>query len=282
MTKFVTESEKQFYKDEGYVVLKGVYSSKEVEEIKREYEKIWCHSVASGSIYLNPAEPMDSLYRNLFQIHRQNEFIFNLMSDPRNFEIAESVLGEDALLAATTIFFKAPGTRGTETHRDGYGYGYGVLGGQACALWLSLDKSDETNGGIYIVPRTHKLGLLNISVHIGQSEPAPEGYKTVHIDTEPGDVIIWDSLTVHGSPPNRTKDRFRRSFFMYFLSSSVEKVLDSHDKLVNKNGELVKKPLNRKHKEMKKALDAAPYWGGIKNHVPHTFRSKYVTYLDNE
>jgi ectoine hydroxylase-related dioxygenase (phytanoyl-CoA dioxygenase family) len=40
----------------------------------------------------------------------------------------------------------------------------------------------------------------------------------------PGDVLFFNGSLVHGSEPNRTTDRFRRSFIGHYIGRSTEKI----------------------------------------------------------
>jgi len=277
---FLTEEEIDFYNREGYLIKKGGYTKNEIDELKKVYNRIWFKMVATRRADENAT--LDSLFRHLFQMHRVNNDILKFLTDSRNFRIAEDLLGEEVLATATTMYYKAPGMRGSDTHRDRYGYGDGIYGGKSCALWISLDHADKQNGTVFVIPKTQKLGLLNISIHIGHTKPVPDGFEIVTIDTEPGDILMWDSLTVHGSTPNVSEDRLRRAFFIYFTGTSVEKISFGHTDLINKDGQHVSKPYSRTFNTLKNKLVNAPYWGEVHNEAPDSFRSKYVNYLDEQ
>jgi phytanoyl-CoA hydroxylase len=40
---------------------------------------------------------------------------------------------------------------------------------------------------------------------------------------EPGDVLFFGGLTIHGSYPNTTADRFRRGFICHFVGEHATK-----------------------------------------------------------
>jgi ectoine hydroxylase-related dioxygenase (phytanoyl-CoA dioxygenase family) len=41
---------------------------------------------------------------------------------------------------------------------------------------------------------------------------------------EPGDVLFFNGSLVHGSQPNRTADRFRRSLICHYAGRSAERI----------------------------------------------------------
>ena len=40
------------------------------------------------------------------------------------------------------------------------------------------------------------------------------------IEMQPGDVVFFHGLTIHGSMPNRTTDRFRRAFICHYVGET--------------------------------------------------------------
>ena len=57
-----------------------------------------------------------------------------------------------------------------------------------------------------------------------QFVPVPEGLDEVPVDLDPGDVLFFGGNVIHGSQPNRSADRFRRSFICHYFGQSAEEV----------------------------------------------------------
>jgi ectoine hydroxylase-related dioxygenase (phytanoyl-CoA dioxygenase family) len=45
-----------------------------------------------------------------------------------------------------------------------------------------------------------------------------------HFEPRPGDVLFFNGSLVHGSQPNRTEGRFRRSFIGHYVGASAERI----------------------------------------------------------
>ena len=54
--------------------------------------------------------------------------------------------------------------------------------------------------------------------------PPPPGLSAVPVEMEPGDVLFFNGSLVHGSEPNSTSDRFRRSFICHYIPRSAAKL----------------------------------------------------------
>jgi ectoine hydroxylase-related dioxygenase (phytanoyl-CoA dioxygenase family) len=52
----------------------------------------------------------------------------------------------------------------------------------------------------------------------------PPGLTAVPVDMAPGDVLFFNGSLVHGSQPNRTAERFRRSFIGHYVGASTERI----------------------------------------------------------
>ena len=52
-----------------------------------------------------------------------------------------------------------------------------------------------------------------------------------------GDTLFFNGSLIHGSGPNRSKDRFRRSFISHYVSQATEKIFKMYNPLVTMDGE---------------------------------------------
>ena len=79
-----------------------------------------------------------------------------------------------------------------------------------------------------MIPGSHKLGILpvhradtSVSFTNGESE-IPAGLQEVGIGMKAGDVLFFGGFTIHGSYPNKTADRFRRTFIVHYYGAHTE------------------------------------------------------------
>ena len=61
--------------------------------------------------------------------------------------------------------------------------------------------------------------------------PVPEGLQPVPVDLDAGDVLFFGGNLIHGSEPNRSRDRFRRSFICHYVGASAEEIARSYKPL---------------------------------------------------
>lgn len=246
----LTENEKETYANEGYLVLRGFYSTEETERLKRRLQEI----LEERSEKESGTEGRRAAYacRPIQEYHRHDSVIRNFAAGPRQFDLAREILGEEALLVGTVGFYKPPGSPALPMHQDNFDIG--PLGGRSCGIWTSLDNSDPLNGGLCIAPGSHRMGLyskLNRNEALAKlltvelNDAAETAVSLRSVQTDPGDVVIFDGNTVHGSYANNSKNRYRHAFASHFIGTSTEKVLAHFDQLINRDGEIVRKPVNK-------------------------------------
>lgn len=238
------------YERNGFRLIKNVYSQQEIEAMKEELLKIWIQNVTEGKIVQKPTQPGESLFPPMRNIHLEYPSMRSIVLDKRVFTTAKAVLGEEALIVGCTCFFKPPGSRLLPMHQDNYDIGASPR--TSCATWISLDHAKPLNGALSFVPGTHRLDFLrprnprNLSVY-GQAVPVPDGYSIVHIETMPGDVVVFSGNVLHGSNANTTEDQFRRAIAIHYVGISTEKIFVQHQQLMNEHGVLESRAFHKSH-----------------------------------
>lgn len=95
---------------------------------------------------------------------------------------------------------------------------------------IIVDPMDDKNGGIEFVLGSHKWGELDL-VPRDNTEHGLRKYddrfKGTVIHCEPGDLLIWSVMIIHGSKPNES-DRYRSYYMNGFAKTEcvVDKSLD--------------------------------------------------------
>jgi ectoine hydroxylase-related dioxygenase (phytanoyl-CoA dioxygenase family) len=89
---------------------------------------------------------------------------------------------------------------------------------------------DLGNGCLEVVPGTHKMDLFcpeeadSTQSFTREYVPPPPGLEKVPVIMEPGDMLFFNGTLVHGSGPNSSADRFRRSFICHYIGRSAERM----------------------------------------------------------
>ena len=110
-----------------------------------------------------------------------------------------------------------------------------VAGEQLCSIWLTFDPVSRDSSGLEFVrgshlwPNRYKAVTPDYNPYMMDSdlEDAPDidsrrqDFDLVCWDMEPGDVLLFNSLVLHGSTGNHTTDRPRRAFASRWAGDDV-------------------------------------------------------------
>jgi ectoine hydroxylase-related dioxygenase (phytanoyl-CoA dioxygenase family) len=141
------------------------------------------------------------------------------------------------------FYFKPPGARGQDLHQDNFYLR--VSPGSCIAAWIAVDDADEENGGMMCVPGTGDLEVAcpeksdpTIFFTTEHVEP-PAGKKPEIVKLKAGDVLFFNGSVIHGSYPNTSKDRFRRSLICHYVPKSCIEVARGYHPLLDFEGNVV-------------------------------------------
>jgi ectoine hydroxylase-related dioxygenase (phytanoyl-CoA dioxygenase family) len=204
----------EFFKENGYYHAKGVYSQAEVAELEHDFDRIVRQLKSSGEqvevIWQGEATkklaPADS-----FVVHTHNVQIYSsawmraLMQ--RHFlDGCRAILGDDVILHHTKLFQK-PAEKGAPfpVHQD-WTYFPSIKDTMMAAV-IHVSRATDEMGCLRVVPGSHKLGRIpessgQIPSEILDRYPLEE---SLAVEAEPGDVVFFHYLTLHGSFPNRSQ-----------------------------------------------------------------------------
>jgi phytanoyl-CoA hydroxylase len=236
VSTLVTDTTLEQYQQEGYAVLRGLFSSDEITAIRDAFMDQARDGPVPGLSDMpksfTPSDPL-SFYPRMMNPHKHTDkavgrLALEYLLAKRLEPILTAMLGEEPLAAQTMFYFKPPGARGQELHQDNFYLR--VAPGTCVAAWLAVDDVDEENGGMKLVPGTQHQEIAcpeeadpNISFTTDYV-PVPAGKTAVHANLRAGDVLFFNGSVIHGSTPNSSKDRFRRSLIAHYVPRSSEEV----------------------------------------------------------
>lgn len=250
LLQVISIEERQQFEREGYWVARGLLNSSEVQELI----EIMMMMHAGGPIpelNFNPVSATESVgdllkqYPRIMHPHRVNNTAKHYMLHPKIVEALTGLFGEVPLAAQSMFYFKPPGARGQALHQDNFYLK--VEPGTCIAAWVALDPSDEENGGLMVVPQTNTLDILcphlaDPAVSFTKEEvDVPAGLASLPLTLAAGDVLFFNGSVIHGSYPNVSKSRWRRSFICHYIGVSTLKIGKHYNPLYTVNGEIVKR-----------------------------------------
>ncbi|MEV5879029.1 phytanoyl-CoA dioxygenase family protein [Streptomyces sp. NPDC052101] len=223
------EALRRRFEEDGFTVVRGLFERAETERLCAAFAALLAAGPVPGHFEPRPADP-DPLrrYPRVMQPHEISSAARRFLLDARLRAVLEVLFGEEVLAAQSMFYFKPPGARGQALHQDNFYLR--VEPGTCVAAWLACEPIDRDNGGLEVVPGTHRMDLFcpeladeRLSFAREYVAPPP-GLVPVPVDLAPGDVLFFNGSLVHGSGPNRTADRFRRSFIGHYVGRSAERI----------------------------------------------------------
>ncbi len=237
----LTDEDVHFFRDQGYLVQRGVFSADEIARLREGYDYITA-LVERGGIdeqYLTgkgrevhihiqmpegPPPAQATRYLRKVQwpslLHPAFEEIRNSAKFP---ELLAPLIGTSLKQYINQINFKMPGgeisfpwhqdTRPTPAFRE--------QEKNYVQTVVVVDETTVANGCLHIVPESHKLGNLKVERYTaGQIEDHVDVSKAIALEAIPGDVVMFTSYAVHGSTANKTEQP-RRSYINGFVRASA-------------------------------------------------------------
>jgi hypothetical protein len=231
------------YRREGYLKVEGLLPPEDVARLLEWANARWqppstldqpakaaIHEIARGT--------------RVHQLHRIDPVAEWGLLHPRVLDVLEALIGPDVLALQTMLFYNPPGTGGQGWHQDAYyitTYPDTLIGAS-----IALDPADEENGCLWVVPGSHCEPIYPPhytpfgQVHAANAFEDLHAVENVsHLDDEvntltrvvrkypppipvpmaSGDVLFFDGHLLHRSYPNRTRDRWRRSFVCHYCNA---------------------------------------------------------------
>lgn len=225
--KPLTAAQVTHYREQGFVVAPGLFTAQEVARLREHYMALRATGPKPGDYGAEPDKPNDPLnkFPRMINMHDWDEVTKAEAADPRLLAGVAQLTHDVAVLNQTMLYFKPPLARGQGLHQDQQYITIDPLVG----VWIALDDADAANGQMVVVPGSHKLGMMPVEVadlkvsFTGGQSKLPSGAKIVGVDMKAGDALFFDGKTIHGSYPNTTTDRFRRSFICHYITKGAKK-----------------------------------------------------------
>lgn len=211
----LTSSEKEHYRENGYVLIKGVFSKEESAFFCGEAHAIARRLLAAqaddvvnqgwGSGAKVTDMPRELLHCHNVQFH--SSAFARLIVDPRLTDRAADIVGDNVQLHHTKMFIKPP-EKGAPfpMHQDAPYFPHEAH--SMMAAIVHFDDAPLEKGCVRVVPGSHKLGVLDHLREGGHHLPT-ERYPVAEATpcpAEAGDVLFFSYLTIHGSGLNTSQE----------------------------------------------------------------------------
>lgn len=217
------------YRKDGYLVVKGLLSAKELHHVRQRTEDLITGVVPGfpeADIELEPGAKEIKLatVRKLNRPAENDPVLLAHAGNPRILSIVESIIGPDIKLYSSQCFMKPPGGVEKPYHQDSAYFAIDPMDLVTC--WTALDDVTLEKGPMQVIPGSHRQGVR------AHSQPwLVRGQKDKQIPVESmerrretpllmpmGSCSFHHSLLLHRSAPNRSNSA-RRGLAVHYMSA---------------------------------------------------------------
>jgi len=230
------------FRELGFVNIGPIFNQGDTESIQSEYDRL----VTMDSQTLGNDDEGRFPYRAMLNF--RSEKLKAITQDKNLLDGMVQLLGTDVRFWWDQGINKSPGAGSyIDWHQDN-GYANGVTP-EYVTCWLALDDSSPENGGLYVIPESHKAGPRDHEwrgVHAVVSEQFVEAEKAQPLNAKAGDMLLFSSYLLHQTVGNTSKDKQRRAWVMQYCrgdhaNETTGEVYDNRPWVV-KGGEYVENP----------------------------------------
>jgi phytanoyl-CoA hydroxylase len=231
----LTEEQTAFYRENGYVVVRGMFTPEECAAFREE-----CHALAERLSRIRSIDATWGSARGLdgaqetkvlhcHDVQFQSAAFARLITDERFTSAAASIIGPNVQLHHTKMFIK-PAEKGSPfpLHQDAPFFPHEKH--SMIAAIVHFDDAPLEKGCVRVIPGSYHQGLLPHDP-TGAWHLDPEEYpveSATPIPAKAGDVLFFSYLTIHGSGLN-TSDEARTTVLVQMRDPTDPPTFRTHE-----------------------------------------------------
>jgi phytanoyl-CoA hydroxylase len=234
---------RKYYADRGYVVIRGLIPQELCAHARAAYEKEvkgfkrpLYRQTTSGAPEKHRFTPSGFMENSILNVHdlRTDWFpefkkdALEVLTHPNMQKALKTILGESGQLVQSMYF---EGNPATWPHQDTYYLDSEKIGSMV-AVWVAIEDIKPGAGRFYIYPGSHKIdikkngGDFDIAFNHDRYKKLTASLiesKDLQVEApalRQGDVLFWNSKTIHGSLPTTQAQYSRSSFTGHYIPES--------------------------------------------------------------
>jgi hypothetical protein len=245
----LTAEQIQSFEDQGFLLLRGVLPPSALEPIKGVFEKTvdeqanqWfaegkihdkCENLSFETRYAGLREQLPHTFSNSWKRILVSRELYELWQQPELIALMRSLIGDEIYAHGTWNGRPRAPKQPVATidwHQDAHYYPHFEMTDQPLiSVWMPLVPVDETAGCLQVIPQSHKLGPLRAvrlprNNLVGVADEDIDHLTPYSCIMEPGDVLLFQALTVHRALENNA-DYVRWSIDIRYCDASNEQAV---------------------------------------------------------
>lgn len=206
---------------DGYLLLKGAVAAQYCDQLRDDLLRVLSPHIGFDDSLGKPVltgEPFyetDPIWDEVYPRVQRLESFHRFFHQPHMLQMMSRLAGKQAWVYPIKMArIATPRMLGYETppHQDAYSHHAGPT---MAGIWVALHDVDSTMGRVKVLPGSHKGGVRKVLEAQGVGGVQCEIYEHEtlwHVsDFDKGDVLIFNSATVHKAEPNTSESKVRLS-----------------------------------------------------------------------
>ena len=238
--KFALTSEEQSaWEENGYFIRYDVFTEKENGILRQIADDIvdgkrpFPTANIDQNALVRDGKVEASGIQAMHKIHHVSCYISEFLARVRDTRLTDPIvdlLGPNLLSQGNLYIWKAPKIGlGFPWHQDKWYFNHQYKTEMTVGTWTAIDAADKDNGCLYVIPGSHKYGIL---AHEDLEGSQQNEFKIardardedgVAVEVPPGAVVWFNNQLLHKSTNNHSS-RFRRCNVAHYISANAERV----------------------------------------------------------
>ncbi len=230
----INDSIREQYFDLGFISVARAFTQEKIEATRQALVELVNSEIPAGTQLqfesqaagvlesLSPEEKQDYVRKFMWFSHL-NQATIDMMYDPGLISVVESLLGGESEMFQDMALFKPPGFGREKPWHQDHAYFNIPEGTKVVGVWIALDDTFPENGCMHFLPGGHKDGPMpHWNRRDWQICDADVLGKNGQVATPlpAGGCLIFDGLTPHGTPTNKSNARRRAVQYHYVLKGT--------------------------------------------------------------
>jgi len=232
----ITDTEVRRYVDDGYVVVEQLVEPAVVEQLRCESTRFARGEYrVSNPPELAPDATDEEIRRSILAVHFPHWVSPVSLAAVRHPGVTADIgrlagahlphWDGSAKAIQSMLFMKPPGKPGQAWHQDEHYIP--TRDRSLVAAWIALDDTDRENGCLWVLPGSHRPGVVYPTRPHGNPEFdfAEEAFGfddtgEAPVEVQTGDVVFFNGYLLHRSRRNRSATRYRRAFVTHYMTAA--------------------------------------------------------------
>lgn len=210
------------YWEKGYIVLHGLFEAEEASALGAECDRLLQQDWVTPNNLRTPYRMNSSQTpERIDPVTDVSPLFGQLVDDERILRVLRAIWNDETRPYKDKLIFRMPGVDGYTMHQDWAWWHDLCPADEILSVSIQIDGADLSNGCIELFPNYHHelLTPMGMKTNFRAEEVARvDASLGEKIETRPGDVLIFHSLTPHQSGKN-TADYSRRSLYLTYNSA---------------------------------------------------------------